>query len=134
MFFCRLILSLLAIVTVGYSQVTYVSKTNPLLSRTKRYLAFPTGSNLVVRILHPSKLNNFNTYLLLQFTFSASKAFMQSVPKGFIALGECDVPFMLPNDTRLFKKEPRVKYRQRRRMQSQLEKALSGYLYLTTQT
>lgn len=48
-------------------------------------------------------------------------------PKGFITLGECDVPFKLPSDTRLYRKYYNMHYRQRRDLYSHLETAFNRY-------
>ncbi|KAJ3666040.1 hypothetical protein Zmor_001496 [Zophobas morio] len=88
------------------SQVTKVVRTNPFLSRKKRYLTFPENSNFVI-------------------TLSYIKAIMVEQPRGWNALGECDVPFALPNDTRLFKNDLKARELQKRAIFNNLNKAFS---------
>lgn len=59
-------------------------------------------------------------------TLSFIKALLRTQPKGWNLLGECDVPFALPNDTRKFLKEDKRKIlrRQRRMLYANLEQAL----------
>ncbi|RZC41439.1 uncharacterized protein BDFB_011334, partial [Asbolus verrucosus] len=56
-------------------------------------------------------------------TLSFVKAVMQAQPRGWNLLGECDVPFALPSDTRLFKKQQRNHFLQRREVLTGLESA-----------
>lgn len=56
------------------------------------------------------------------------KGVMVDIPKYVNALGECDVPFKLPNDARWFKKRRRNHYLHKRDVYSQLELALSEWV------
>lgn len=58
------------------------------------------------------------------------KALMKDVPKGINVLGECDVPFKLPSDTRIFRRRHKKHSRNRRDIYSKLESALDGYIIL----
>ncbi|XP_068909969.1 uncharacterized protein [Tenebrio molitor] len=92
------------LIVVTSSQVSKIVKHNPLLSRRKRYLAFPMKSNFVI-------------------TLSFIKPFMVVQPRGFNLLGECDIPFDLPSDTRLFKKQRRDHHLRRRDVLMEFENA-----------
>ncbi|XP_031337156.1 uncharacterized protein LOC116166346 [Photinus pyralis] len=87
-----------------YTQVT--TKKNPLLSRKRRYLLFPEGSNFVM-------------------TLSAIKQLMIKAPKLVMMLGECDVPFKLPSDPQLIRVHKF--HRQRREIYTQFEDAFTEY-------
>lgn len=50
------------------------------------------------------------------------KAVMQKQPKGYNVIGECDVPFPLPKDTRMFVKQ-QIHKRQKREMYFAFEDA-----------
>lgn len=53
------------------------------------------------------------------------KPLLQTQPKGWNILAECDVPFPLPNDTRvIFRQQNLIKKRQRREIFTLLEEAL----------
>ncbi|XP_018575981.1 uncharacterized protein LOC108914619 [Anoplophora glabripennis] len=84
---------------------TKVSRNNILLSRRKRYVAFPMGSNLVI-------------------SMAAVKAFLQVQPTGWNILFEVDVPFALPSEPLFFKKKKKHK-KERRSIYSQLDTALT---------
>lgn len=54
---------------------------------------------------------------------------MQVQPRGWNILLECDVPFPLPNDTRIiFSHHDKIKKRQRRQAHSLLEEALTKWI------
>ncbi|XP_068909401.1 uncharacterized protein [Tenebrio molitor] len=72
------------LLTASLAQQTKIVKKNVFLHRNKRYIAFPMNSNFVI-------------------TLSLSKPLMEVQPKGFNVVLECDVPFALPSDTRLYK-------------------------------
>lgn len=57
-------------------------------------------------------------------TLSMVKAVMQTQPKGWNVVGECDIPFPLPDDTRTLIKEYKLHKRQRREMYSVFEESL----------
>lgn len=56
-------------------------------------------------------------------TLSAIKAIMVRYPPLVNFLGECDVPFKLPSDTRLLRKHRRTHYIHQRDIYSQIETA-----------
>ncbi|KAF5307130.1 hypothetical protein FQR65_LT07114 [Abscondita terminalis] len=89
---------------LSYAQVTI--KKNPLLSRKRRYLLFPEGSNFVM-------------------TLSVVKSIMVKAPRLHNFLGECDVPFKLPSDPQMLREHKF--HKQKREIYSQLEDALSQY-------
>ncbi|KAJ8921345.1 hypothetical protein NQ315_002960 [Exocentrus adspersus] len=88
------------------ANVTRVSRENVLLSRRRRYLSFPVGSNFII-------------------TLSQIKLFLQVQPRGWAMLLEADVPFALPSDTRQFKKTKRY-ITDRRNFLEQVEDALTS--------
>ncbi|KAJ3627774.1 hypothetical protein MTP99_015124 [Tenebrio molitor] len=51
---------------------------------------------------------------------------MMAQPKGFVLALECDIPFALPSDTRLYKKERRNYVIQRRNILSNFESAFNN--------
>jgi hypothetical protein len=53
---------------------------------------------------------------------------MMAQPKGFVLALECDIPFALPSDTRLYKKERRNYVIQRRNILSNFESAFNKYV------
>ncbi|KAJ8921344.1 hypothetical protein NQ315_002959 [Exocentrus adspersus] len=107
MVLCRLLIFSCVFLHV-HANFTKISRKNVLLSRRKRYLTFPMGSNLVM-------------------TMSMVKSFLQIQPRGYNVILEVDVPFALPSDPKLFlKKEKKHKHRKERRsIYSQLDAALT---------
>ncbi|XP_072395558.1 uncharacterized protein [Diabrotica undecimpunctata] len=75
-----------------------------ILSRKKRYLVFPKGSQLVIQL-------------------SAIKAIQQAQPRNWNFLEELEFPFFLPDDPNMFRR----KNRDRREVYSMIEKGLSKY-------
>ncbi|XP_018575980.1 uncharacterized protein LOC108914618 [Anoplophora glabripennis] len=69
---------------------TKVSKGNVLLSRRRRYLNFPVGSNFIITLSH-------------------IKFLLQVQPRGWAILLEADVPFPLPTDIKKLKKGKKAK-------------------------
>lgn len=52
------------------------------------------------------------------------KRVMQVQPKNWNVIGECDVPFPLPSDTRMFINQRKLLKRQRREIYSTLEESM----------
>ncbi|KAG5889372.1 hypothetical protein JTB14_009165 [Gonioctena quinquepunctata] len=105
-FLVNVILFSYCAVCFAKEDTTVVNKRNVFLSRKKRYLTFPPGSNFVIQ-------------------FAAVKALLRIQPTGWNILEEVDYPFALPTDTRLFRKSNWIN-RNRRDIYSTIEQGLTS--------
>ncbi|XP_028134624.1 uncharacterized protein LOC114329646 [Diabrotica virgifera virgifera] len=96
-------------IILGQNDVTVVNRENVLLSRRKRYLLFPPGSNMAI-------------------SMAGVKALLRPQPTGWNILGEMDCPFALPSDTRILRRSGWIK-RSKREIYSTLDRALTMYGY-----
>ncbi|XP_060536164.1 uncharacterized protein LOC132708072 [Cylas formicarius] len=90
------------------ANTTRIKRKNILLSRERRYLMFPKGSNFVINL-------------------TCTKPLLRAQPTGWNTVYEVDFPFALPPDTRnlFFKQKPERRVIEKRNVIENIEKILA---------